>query len=544
MVTRVGEIQVNPRQSETRLEALAIVGSLAVQPLLTRRAFIARVAALAAASQLGACASLQPPRFDKNPFTLGVASGDPLPDGVVLWTRLAPDPLHGGGMAAAPIEVAWEVARDEAMKDVARSGISTALPDLAHSVHVEVSGLEPDRPYWYRFRAGSAVSPVGRTRTVPAPATAAPRIRFAFASCQNYAQGYYTAHANLAREDLDAVIFLGDYIYEGTARGNIVRDYEKSGWGFTLADYRDRYAQYKTDRDLQAAHAAFPWILTWDDHEVENNYAGGIARDDQHKAALLERAAAYQAYYEHQPLRVPRPQGPDLRLYRSISYGDLVTFFVLDTRQYRSPEVSLCRDQDQTASGYCPAILDPTRTMLGAEQRGWLLGELGGSRVQWNLVAQSVRFAQQDSNPDPAKHTFDGVDNWMGYVADRQAILEQFAKTRNPVVISGDSHVNFVYDLRRDFTDPRSPVVGAELLGTSISSEGDPSPASTQSDPSAKNPQLRFFDNHRGYVRCSIERTRLTADFRMVSTVREPTATVSTIASFAIDDGRPGAHRL
>jgi alkaline phosphatase D len=525
-------------------EALGIVVALPVQRLLTRRAFIARVLAIAAASQLGGCTSAQPLRFDKNPFTLGVASGDPLPDGIVLWTRLAPDPLHGGGMAAAPVDVAWEVARDEAMKDVVRSGIASASAELAHSVHVDVSGLEADRPYWYRFRAGDAESPTGRTHTAPAFGATAPRMRFAFASCQNYAHGYYTAHANLAREDLDAVIFLGDYIYEGTARGNVIRDYAKTGWSFTLADYRDRYAQYKADRDLQAAHAAFPWILTWDDHEVENNYAGGIAKDDQHKAALLERAAAYQAYYEHQPLRGPRPQGPDVRLYRSISYGDLVTFFVLDTRQYRSPEVPLCREQDETPSGYCPASLDPTRTMLGADQRGWLLGELGSSRAQWNVVAQSVRFAQQDSNPDPAKHTFDGVDNWMGYITDRQVILDQLAKTKNPLVISGDSHVNFVYDLRRDFADPRSPVVGAELLGTSISSEGDPSPPSTQFDPSAKNPQLRFFDNHRGYVRCSIERSRLTADFRVVSTVREPTATVSTIASFAIDDGRPGAHRI
>src|SRR5438876_427788 len=419
---------------------------------MDRRDFLgatARLAALAALGQLGACTQSQPLKFDRDPFTLGVASSDPLPDGVVLWTRLAPDPLHGGGMSAAPVDVAWEVARDEAMKDVARSGVTTASPDLAHSVHVEVSGLEADRPYWYRFRAGDAESPTGRTHTSPPAGSPPQRIRFAFASCQNYTQGYYTAHANLAREDLDAVVFLGDYIYEGTPRGILVRDYAKSGWSFTLADYRDRYAQYKSDRDLQTAHAAFPWIMTWDDHEVENNYAGGIEKDDQHKAALLERAAAYQAYYEHQPLRGPRPQGPDLRLYRSISYGDLVTFFVLDTRQYRSPEVSLCREEEETPSGYCPASLDPKRT-----------------------------------------------------------------------------------------------VVGSELLGTSISSEGDASPASTQFDPSTKNPQLRFFDNHRGYVRCSIERSRLTADFRAVSTVRQPTASVSTIASFAIDDGRPGAHRI
>jgi alkaline phosphatase D len=243
------------------------------------------------------------------------------------------------------------------------------------------------------------------------------------------------------------------------------------------------------------------------------------------------------------PVRAPRPQGSDLKLYRSVSYSGLATFFVLDTRQYRSPEIALCGEPEQTPSGYCPASVDPTRTMLGADQRGWLLRGLGDSASSWNFVAQSVRFAQQDSNPDPSKHTFDGVDNWMGYVADRQTILERFATTRNPVVLSGDSHVNFVYDLKRDFGDPTSPTVATELLGTSISSEGDPFVEQTQFTPPLKNPQLRFFDNHRGYVRCTLERARLTADFRAVSTVRKPTATVSTTATFVVDDGRPGARR-
>jgi len=448
-------------------------------------------------------------------------------------------------MGSAAAEVEWLVARDDAMKDVVRSGTSSAAAELAHSVHVEVGGLDPDRVYWYRFRAGGVESPIGRTRTAPAAGASPQALRFAFASCQNYAQGFYTAHASLAREELDAVLFLGDYIYEGTARGNIVREYAKRGWSYSLADYRDRYAQYKTDRDLQAAHAAFPWIVTWDDHEVENNYAGGIDKEDpRNKAAIAERAAGYQAFYEHMPVRAPRPQGPDLKLYRSVSYGGLATFFVLDTRQYRSPEVALCPETDQTPSGYCPASVDPNRTMLGADQRSWLLRSLSDSASPWNFVAQSVRFAQQDSNPDPGKHTFDGVDNWMGYVADRQTILERFVTTKNPVVLSGDSHVNFVYDLKRDFGDPTSATVGTELLGTSISSEGDPFVEVTQFTPPAKNPQLRFFDNHRGYVRCTLERNQLTADFRAVSTVRKPTATVSTTATFVVDDGRPGARRV
>ena len=519
----------------------------AVRRQLDRRAFLAasaRIAALTALAPLAACTQPSADKLERDPFTLGVASGDPLPDAVVLWTRLAMDPLKGGGMKSAPIEVQWTVARDEAFKDVAQSGTASAIPDLAHSVHVDATGLEADRAYWYRFRAGGFDSPVGRTRTAPAAGSSPAQLRFAFASCQNYTQGYYTAHAALAKEDLHALVFLGDYIYEGDARGDRVRDYARRGWAFTLADYRDRYAQYKTDKDLQASHAAFPWIVTWDDHEVENNYAGGIdVSDPRNKQAVFERTNAYQAFYEHQPIRGPRPTGPALKLYRSLSFGDLATFHVLDTRQYRSPEVPLCAEKDELPSGYCPASLDPKRTMLGAEQRAWVVNGLGASRTAWNLVAQSVRFAQQDSSPDPVTHRFDGVDNWMGYVADRDALMEQFAKTRNPVVLSGDSHVDFVYDIKKDFSDPASATIASELLGTSISSDGDPFIPATQFDGSAKNPQLRFYDNHRGYVRCTLDRARLTADFRAVSTVTAPTATVSTIATFVVDDGKPGVRR-
>ena len=515
---------------------------------LDRRAFLiasARIAALTALAPLAACS--QPPgplKLDKDPFTLGVASGDPLPDAVMLWTRLAVDPLKGGGMGTAPIDVEWQIARDEAMKDVVRTGTVPAIAELAHSVHVDATGLEADRTYWYRFRAGGVESPIGRTRTAPGAGSSPAALRFAVASCQNYTQGYYTAHAALANEDLHAIVFLGDYIYEGDARGDRVRDYSRRGWAFTLADYRDRYATYKSDPDLRASHAAFPWIVTWDDHEVENNYAGGIdANDPANKQAVFERSNAYQAYYEHLPLRGPRPAGPALKLYRTLSWGDLATFFVLDTRQYRSPEILLCPLNQETPSGYCPASLDPARTMLGAEQRSWLLSGLASSRAAWNLVAQSVRFAQQDSSPDPATHRFDGVDNWMGYVADQRILIDQFAKTKNPVVLSGDSHVDFVYDVKQSWSDPASATVATELLGTSISSEGDPVQPSTQFDGSPKNPQLRFFDNHRGYIRCGVERGRLTADFRAVSTVTQPKATVRTLATFVVDDGKPGAHR-
>ena len=509
-------------------------------PRITRRRFVA--GALAAPAVLRFGAVLRAPKLAADPFALGVASGCPAPDGFVLWTRLAP----AGGMPPDPVEVGWELASDDAFANVVRRGSARAEAAWAHSLHVEVNGLEPHRPYWYRFRLGDAQSAAGRAQTTPAPGASVDRLRLACASCANYEAGYYAAYRHLADESPDVVLFLGDYIYEYLEKSRpTVRTHSGGKEAVTLADYRDRYAQYKTDRDLQAAHAAFPWIVTWDDHEVENNYAGGIDKEDpRNKAAIAERAAGYQAFYEHMPVRAQRPQGPDLKLYRSISYGGLATFFVLDTRQYRSPEVALCAEQEQTPSGYCPASIDPTRTMLGIDQRGWLLKGLSDSAAAWNFVAQSVRFAQQDSNPDPAKHIFDGVDNWMGYVVDRQLILDRFASTRNPVVLSGDSHVNFVYDLKRDFADPTSPTVGTELLGTSISSEGDPFIEQTQFTPPAKNPQLRFFDNHRGYVRCALERSRLTADFRAVSTVRKPTATISTTATFVVDDARPGARRV
>ena len=484
--------------------------------------------------------------FTSDPFTLGVASGDPLPDGVVLWTRLAPGPLAGVDLPQRALAVEWEVATDEGMRQIARRGSASALPDLAHSVHVEVSGLDPDRWYWYRFRSGGAESQIARTRTAPAAGATPERLRFAFASCQNYAQGYYTAYQHMAREDVDLVLFLGDYIYEGTARGG-VREYRSRTWSFSLRDYRDRYAQYKSDADLRAAHALFPWILTWDDHEVENNYAGGVdAQDQRNKAFLAERAAAYQAYYEHQPLRAASlPKGPELRLFRAPPFGDLATFHVLDTRQYRSaPAVRACAQNERAPDGHCATALDPGRTMLGAEQRAWLTGGLGRSRARWDVLAQSVRFAQHDFASEPDRHDFGDGDDWDGYVADRRALLAAFARgPRNPVVVSGDSHRNYVYDLKADFGDPRSPTVATEFLGTSISSDGDPASPVTQHDPSPKNPHWRFYDDHRGYVLCALDRRQWRTDFRIVSTVRAPSATVSTVASFGIEDRRPGAAR-
>ena len=364
-------------------------------------------------------------------FTLGIASGDPLPDGVVLWTRLAPDPLSGGGMPDRPVPVQWQVATDERFATVVREGSVLAVPESAHSVHVEVAGLQPAREYFYRFRAGSEVSPIGRTRTAPPAGAALGGLAFAFVSCQNYPAGYYTAYQNMVAEDLDLVLHLGDYIYEGPAQGGLGRGHLPAVEVRSLAEYRTRHAQYKTDPDLQAAHAAFPWLVTWDDHEVENNYADEESDPDSPPAEFLaRRAAAYQAHYEHMPLRrSSMPTGPDMLLHRRIRYGDLVEFNVLDTRQYRSDQPAPCPPEQRDPSGYCPEALDPGRTILGAEQRDWFLGGLASSTARWKVLAQQVPLAPIDQDPDPDAREFGG-DKWDGYVADRQRILDLIAERR------------------------------------------------------------------------------------------------------------------
>lgn len=315
------------------------------------------------------------PRFSGYPFSLGVASGEPFSDSVVLWTRLAPDPLNGGGMPNHPVPVKWQIAADESMKQIVRSGTEMAVPEFGHSVHAEVSGLRPDHWYWYQFRVGNEVSPVGRTRTAPAMGDRVNRFRFAFASCQNWEQGYYTAYKYMAEEDLDLVIHLGDYIYEGPPRETALRPHSGNGEPYTVEEYRNRHAQYKTDPNLQAAHAAFPWLVTWDDHEVDNNYADEIPQDPEQQSRedfLARRAAAYQVYYEHMPLRrFSIPRGPDMQLYRRLTFGNLAEFNVLDTRQYRTDQP--CGDGTKPR---CEQVFDPNATLTGAEQERWLFDGL------------------------------------------------------------------------------------------------------------------------------------------------------------------------
>jgi alkaline phosphatase D len=467
-------------------------------------------------------------------FTLGVGSGDPLPNAVVIWTRLAPDPLNGGGMPDRPVTVEWQVAEDERFRSIVQKGATTAVPALGHSVHVDVGGLRPGRTYWYRFRAEQMeVSPVGRTRTASADPSS---LRVALASCQNWQHGYFTPYADMLEQDPDFVLFVGDYIYESGPSPNAVRPHEGDGEPYSLAQYRNRYAQYRTDPDLAAMHAAAPWIVTFDDHEVDNDFAGEIPQDPDkqpHDAFLARLTAAYQAYYEHMPVRATSiPNGPHIPMYRRFDFGRLARLSVLDTRQYRS-------DQPTSQEG----AASPSLTMLGAEQKAWLTDGLVDSPARWNLTASQIMMAETDKLAGSGKNWF--YDAWDGYQVERNELLALFEQVGNPVVLSGDRHLTMVSDLRLDYADPGSAVVGAEFVGTSISTNGDQDEAAFSAywDPlRADNPHWKYIDCHRGYHLLDIDRDGIDAEVRTVATVTQPRSDAGALARLRVDAGRPGVR--
>jgi alkaline phosphatase D len=466
----------------------------------------------------------------RDPFTLGVASGDPTPDGVVLWTRLAPDPLAPdglGGMPARTVPVDWEIADDEAFGRVVQRGTVDAVPSAAHTVHVEAVGLAPGREYFYRFRAGGAVSPAGRTRTAPAAGTLG-ALTTCFASCSNYPVGYFTAYRRLAEDEPELVLHLGDYQYEYPTPDPAVRPV--AGPETTeLGGYRQRHAQYKTDADLQAAHAVAPWLVVWDDHEVDNNWAGMVPEKPEADFAA-RRAAAFQAYYEHMPLRRSSvPRGVDMQLYRRVQWGALATFHLMDTRQYRDDQA--CGDGAQID---CGPRLDPARSLPGAAQEAWLADGLRGSQARWDVLGQQVFFAQRQA----ANGAF-SMDGWDGYAPSRDRVAAHFGSARNAVVLTGDVHTHWANELKADYADPASATTGTELVSSSITSGAD-GDASTDHPDLQNNPHLRFRSNRRGYVKARYLPDRVEADFRVLDTVTTPGAPVRTAASFVIPDREPG----
>ena len=486
------------------------------------------------------------PLFRMYPFSLGVASGDPFPDGVVLWTRLAPEPLTGGGMPMTNVPVQWELAADARFTTIVQRGTETARPELGHSVHVEVNGLEPAREYWYRFRAGDEVSQTGRTKTAPAAGAAVDGLRFAVCGCNHYESGYFTGFRRIAEEDFDFVFHTGDYIYEGRADGgrnpNVVRQHN-SHEIYSVVDYRNRYALYKSDPDLIAAHASAPFIVVFDDHEVDNDYAG--AQDEQGtppEAFLLRRAAAYQAYYETMPLRRSAiPQGSDLQLYRRLQFGSLMDLNLLDTRQYRSKQPC-----GGGTKALCPEAVDPARTILGADQEKWLFQNLAEARTTWTVLGQQVpTFARDLELIEPGARY--SMDKWDGYVASRNRLYARLKETgaRNPVILSGDVHQHFASDLKLDFTKPESETIGVEFTNTSLTSGGDGSEVSATWEAVRRdNPHIKYQSARRGYIACTATPKMMRADFRIFDrvTVRDQPARVG--ASLAVEAGRPGAGSL
>ncbi|PRY57956.1 alkaline phosphatase D family protein [Glycomyces artemisiae] len=521
---------------------------------MSRRILLASTGA-AAATAVPAAAWAETrihPTLTADPFTLGVASGDPEPDGVVLWTRLALNPLAEdgfGGMPNGVFDVKWEVAKDERFRHRVASGHVETAAEAGYSVHIEVDGLEPAREYYYRFKTGRWASPVGRTLTAPSRRSMPNELRMSFASCSQYEHGYFTAYRHLAESHPDLILHLGDYQYEYKAGvynspdGN-VRDHEGPET-VTLATYRQRHAQYKADADLQAAHLVAPWLVIWDDHETENNWADEVpeAGSDtpDHDAFLARRAAAFQAYWENMPLRRSSvPDGIDMQLYRRVRWGRLANFHMLDTRQYRDDQA--CGDGTQSN---CADAWDESRTITGAEQEEWLIDGFHESTARWDVIGQQVFFTQRDSSA-AADVLRTSMDGWDGYAASRQRIIDGWveAGVRNPVVLTGDVHTHWAGEILPDFPDAQGDSVGVELVATSITSGGN-GVDSVPEDNSALviNPHIKFRNAQRGYVETVIRPDRMDVNFQVVPQVTVPDAPVYTRRSYTIEDRDPSLHQ-
>jgi alkaline phosphatase D len=501
--------------------------------MITRRFFMAAGGATVSIPKAFA-------QSDKAHFTLGVASGCPRPDGIVLWTRLAPDPLRGGGMPLGKTAVRFRLCSDQAMRRTVREGIVETSDAKAHSVHVVLRGLEPGRDYWYQFTYGKDESPVGRTKTADAAGATA---KLALASCAHYEAGHFAAYADIAAWAPDCVIHIGDYIYE-TGPGILgmrsakVGDFQASWENIrqhagmeivTLWDYRNRYALYKSEPALQAAHAAAPWIAALDDHEIDNNWTADIPQDPWAQTPLefkVRKLAALQAYYEHMPLEEPPTlNGVDshLQLYSAYRFGP-AHVHLLDTRQYRSDQV--CEAQGNPADRSCDALADPYLSMTGAAQERWLVNGLKSSKAPFNVIASQTWFAPYRYN-GPNDVPYVNMDQWDGYPVQRQRLIDTLAGTSNPVVLSGDWHCAAAMRIHKDPWDTKSPRVGHNFCGTSISSHCPWSQAMT----AAKdfNGHLDYYNgDNRGYLRCEVTAQNWRSEYRIVADPRDPKSAVTT----------------
>lgn len=491
-----------------------------------------------------------------DPFTLGVAAGEPRSDGFVAWTRLAPEPLSmdprtPGGMSGDDRTLMLEIASDDGMRQVVRRQQVTAQARCAWSVHAVVTGLDPARSYWYRFISDDAASRIGSVKTSPASSDALDSLRLGFVSCSNYEQGWFSAYRHLADQQPDAVLYLGDYIYEGyDKKATGVRRHSGAATTHTLRDYRNRHAQYRTDPDLQRLHASAAAVMTWDDHEVQNDYADEWSMTFDPAAKFLKRrAAAYQAFYEHMPLSPARKlHDASLQVYDRYRFGRLLEVSMLDGRQYRSREACYGRPDKGGAhletDAACPERLLPERSMLGAEQERWLHDGLSRSDASWNLIGQDVLVAQFKERNDANQIGY-WTDDWNGYPATRDRLLRHIEQARldNVVTVGGDIHSFWANDLKRDFDDPASRTVATEFITTSITSANPPHDTFMTYMPD--NPHVKFFDARvHGYSMATITPKQFEMTFRTVSDVRDPMATVSTLRKFAVEPGKPGVVEL
>lgn len=499
---------------------------------MDRRHLLRTAAALAAGRFLAAPrqGEAAAARLDHDPFRLGVASGEPALDGFVLWTRVMD--LTGDAV------VGYDLAEDEGFRRIVRTGRTVARASRAGAVHLEVAGLNPGRPYFYRFHLGPAVSRTGRTATVPAGPN---RLRLALTSCQHWEQGWFAAYRDIIAGEPDAVLQVGDYIYDASfGDGPDVRSFGASP-PTSLADYRARHALYRTDPELAAAHAALPFVVTFDDHEVENDYAGETSgRPGDPAAFLRRRAAAYQAYFEHMPLR-PSALRPDggVRLYRRLAWPGLATLHVLDTRQYRSPHP--CATPDERGGRIveaCAAAVLPTGDMLGRAQGAWLDNSLAHETAPWSLIVQQTLFSRLFlPQGDQARYS----DVWDGYEASRGRVLTALGRpsVRNAVILGGDVHSFWLNDVLEDFGAPAARPVASEIVTSCLAARNGPE---ALFGPAKRlNPHVRLLDNaHAGYVRLELTRERMQVELRSVRNLADPLSACDRLASAQVEAGRPG----
>lgn len=464
--------------------------------------------------------------FSDNPFGLGVASGDPLHDRVILWTRLIVEATDTALSPAQGADVHWQVATDADFSEVVQEGVVRAEPEAGHSVHIDVDGLEADAIYWYRFVCGDFESPVGRTRTLPCPDARPERFRIAFAVCQNWQSGFYASYRHMAEAQVDLVVFLGDYIYEAGETGP-VRDHGAPEC-IDLEGYRNRHGLYRSDPDLQAAHASAPWMPIWDDHEVDNNSVGS-ALDDPTMAQ--RRADAYQAWYEHMPVRQAPQADGSLPIHRSVDVGTLARVVLLDGRQHRDEQP--CGD-DIGAS--CPEV-EEDRSLLGAEQEAWLEQTLAEQDATWVVVANPVVMLPIDLGG-----TFLNPDQWDGYALARKRVLDAVSAhaAGRVVLFTGDIHAAGVGWVPEDPAVYDGPPAIAEVVVPPISSRVTDELAGTIGGLLAAQAHIEWWDwTVNGWTEAELTEAGMTTTFWIADDVTDAASDLRAVRTWQLTAGDP-----